>query len=213
MIADQNSLKRRLRYHFFFHNMQNKVSTFVNNCLDCATFTNKKTTEPLLSHKVPKKSWETVAMDLFGSMPTSNHVIAVQYLSSRYPSAKLVKSASADKVIPALSEIYNNYGNPENQLSDNGPPFNLKKMEAFCQKRSISMQKITPLHPSSNLVETFIKPLGKTMKIAHENNTPEKEALEQLLQNYRDIPHPAASVTPAAPPRWNPPCRGEGAYH
>ena len=23
----------------------------------------------------------------------------------------------------------------------------------------------------------------------------------------------AAVLTPASPPRWNPPCRGEGAYH
>ena len=43
-----------------------------------------------------------------------------------------------------------------------------------------------------------MKPLVKTMKTAHKNNTPEKEALEQLLQNYRDTPHPATYVTPAA---------------
>ena len=59
-------------------------------------------------------------------MPKSNHVTVVQDLSSRYPSAKLVKLTSAHKVIPALVEIYNNYGNSENQLSGNSPPFNLK---------------------------------------------------------------------------------------
>ena len=98
----------------------------VNNCLNCATFINKKTTEPLLSHKLPNKNWKTVAVDLFGPMPRSNHVIVVQDLSSRYRSANLVKSTSADKVIPALAEIYNDYANPENQLSDNGPPFKSK---------------------------------------------------------------------------------------
>ena len=71
-------------------------------------------------------------------------------------------------------------------------------MEAFCQKRSINMQKIPPLHPLSNLVETFIKPLGKTMKIAHKYISPEKEALEQLLQSYHGTPHPATNVTPVA---------------
>ena len=36
-------------------------------------------------------------------------------------------------------------------------------------------------------------PLGKTMKIAHLHHQPEKKA-----QNYRDTPHPATDVSPAA---------------
>ena len=70
--------------------------------------------EPLQSHKVWQKNWETVAVDLFGPVPTSNQVIVVQDLSSRYPVPKLVNSICADKVIQTLTEIYNNYGNPVN---------------------------------------------------------------------------------------------------
>ena len=71
-------------------------------------------------------------------------------------------------------------------------------MKEFCQKRSINIQKTLPLHPSSNPVEAFMKPLDKTMKIAYKDNTTEKKALEQLLQNYRDTSYPAKNVTPAA---------------
>ena len=42
-----------------------------------------------------------------------------------------------------------------------------------------------------------MKPLGKTMKIAHKNDTSEKEALEQILQNYRDTQHPVPAATKA----------------
>ena len=42
-----------------------------------------------------------------------------------------------------------------------------------------------------------MKPLGKTIKIAHKNDTPEKEALEQILQNYRDTQHPVTAATKA----------------
>lgn len=59
------------------------------------------------------------------------------------------------------------------------------------------MQRIQPLHLSLNPAETFMKPLGKTMKIAHKNDTPEKEALEQILQNYRDTQHPVTAATKA----------------
>lgn len=59
-------------------------------------------------------------------------------------------------VIPALADIYNNYGNPECQLSDNGPPFNSSAINKFCVSRNIKTEKIPPLHPSTNPVETFI---------------------------------------------------------
>ena len=84
-----------------------------------------------------------------------------------------------------------------NQLSDNGAPFNSKRMEEFAGKSDIQLEKIPPLHPCSNPAENFMRPLGKTMKIANKNKTPERIALQQLLENYRDTPHPATGVPPA----------------
>lgn len=43
-----------------------------------------------------------------------------------------------------------------------------------------------------------MKPLGKAMKMAHSGNKPEHTALTQLLSNYRDTPHPATGLPPAA---------------
>ena len=75
-------------------------------------------------------------------------------------------------------------------------PFNSQAMASFCQSRNIEMEKIPPLHPSANPAETFMKSVGKTMKIAHQHRTSEKDALSQLLSNYRDTPHPATGITP-----------------
>ena len=194
----QTGLERRLRYHFFFHDMQKKVQRYVSQCLACQTFSEKKTMEPIQSHKVPSKCWEQVAVDLFRPMPSSHHIVVVQDMASRYPAAKLVTSTKAEKVIPAIQDIYNEYGNPAQQLSDNGPPFNSHAMENFAKSRNIELQKIPPLHPSANPVETFMKPLGKTMKTAKQTNISEKTALQQLLDNYRDTPHPATGIPPAA---------------
>ena len=121
-----SSMERRLRTHFFFHNMQSKVIDFVNSCNDCKAFVDKKTREPIQRRKVPSKNWEIVAVDLYGPMPSSNHVDAVQDLGSRYPAAKLVSLARAESVIPALKDICNNYGRPETQILDNGSSFNSK---------------------------------------------------------------------------------------
>jgi hypothetical protein len=194
----QSGLERRLRYHFFFHNMSKKIEEFVKSCNHCSMFIDKKTKEPIKPHRVPDKCWDTVSVDLFGPMPTSKHVVVVQDLASRFPAAKLVTSTKADKVLPALSEIYATYGNPEVQISDNGPPFNSAQMHDFATSKSIKLQKAPPLHPSSNPVETFMRPLGKAMKIAYQTRAPEKETLETTLNNYRHTPHPAKGIPPAA---------------
>ena len=60
-------------------------------------FANKKTKEPIKHHEVPQKCWETVAVDLFGPMPSSKHVVVVQDICSRNPVAKLVSSTKADQ--------------------------------------------------------------------------------------------------------------------
>ena len=193
-----SGLERRLRYHFFFHDLQKKVQEQMKDCEPCNIFSDKKTSDPIIPHKVPSKCWETVAVDLFGPMPSSKHVVVVQDLASRYPSAKLVSSTAADKVIPAIADIYNAYGNPQNQLSDNGPPFNSNAMDNFAKRRNINLQKIPPLHPASSPVETFMKPLGKTVKIAQHEKKPIKEAIQELLDNYRDTPHPATGISPAS---------------
>ncbi len=133
-------------------------------------FVDKKTKVPTKPHQVPEKCWDTVAVDLFGpmAMPSSKHVVVVQDLASRFPAAKLVTSTKADRVIPAHSEIYGTYGNPEVQISDNGPPFNSARMQKFAASRSIELRHTPPLHPSSNPLETFMRPLGKAMKIGHQ---------------------------------------------
>ena len=129
-------------------------------------------------------------------MPSRKHIVVVQDLASRFPAGKIVTSTKASSVIPALTDIYDNYGNPEQQLSDNGTPFNSNAMNSFCRERNIEMAKIPPLHLSANPAETFMKSIRKSMKIAHHNNTSEKKVLAQLLSNYRDTPHPSTGVTP-----------------
>ncbi len=194
----QEGLKRRLRYHFFFHGMDKKAEEFVKSCSDCNVFVDKKTKEPIKPHQVPEKCWGTVAADLYGPMPSSKHVVVVQDLASRFPAAKLVTSTKADKVIPALTEIYETYGNPDVQISDNGPPFNSVQMQNFAKDKDITLQKSPPLHPASNPVETFMRPLGKAMKIGRHNGIPENESLRNVLKNYRQTPHPATGLPPAA---------------
>ena len=90
------------------------------------------------------------------------------------------------------------FGNPERQKSDNGPPFKSKEMDNFTDSRDITQIKIPPGHPSRNNVETVMKPMGKAMKIGNANHKIENETLNSFLVNYRDTPHIATGISPAA---------------
>ena len=45
------------------------------------------------------------------------HIVDVQDLASRFPAGKIVASTKASSVLPALSDIYNNFGNPGRWLN------------------------------------------------------------------------------------------------
>ena len=82
-----NQAERRLRCNFFFHESQNKVINYVDSCLGCKAFIDKKTFDPFFFPKVSSNNWEVLAVDLYGPMSSNNHVVGVQGLGSRYPAA------------------------------------------------------------------------------------------------------------------------------
>ena len=194
----QNGLARRLRSHFYIPNLDMKVEKWVGSCLQCQTFTDKTCNKPIQPLKVPERCWEEMFVDLFGPLPTKNHIVVIQDLSSRFPVAKVVSSTCAKKVIPVLKETYDTFGNPSVQRSDNGPPFNSTAMKTFTDSRGIEQTKIPPGHPSANNVETVMKPLGKAMKIGFSEQQAEKETLQQFLQNFRDTPHQSTGISPSS---------------
>ena len=57
--------------------MQKLIEKYVIKCNPCNLFVDKKTTEPIRHHELPENNWDTMAVDLFGPMPSSNHVIVV----------------------------------------------------------------------------------------------------------------------------------------
>ena len=192
-----SSLKRRLRTHFWFPTLDSYIENKVKECHLCQMFTGKTMKEPITAVKTPKYPWQNVSIDLFGPMPNHKHILVVQDMLSRFPAARIVPSTSTTPVIEALNSIYTDYGNPESHRSDNGPPFNSKEFADFSKSHSIMHHKTFPYHPQANPVETFMKPIGKAMKIAHYNKTSLQDALNSTLAAYRSTPHPATCVTPA----------------
>ena len=67
-------------------------------------FTKKTTRHPIEPSSVLEKCWEETSVDLFGPLPSSQHVLVVQDLASRYPVPKIVKSTNAKSKIHVLRD-------------------------------------------------------------------------------------------------------------
>ena len=66
-------------------------------------FNQKTLRHSIETNSVPKKCWEETSVDLFGLLPSSHHVLAVQDLATRFPVARIVKSTNAKSVIPVYT--------------------------------------------------------------------------------------------------------------
>ena len=72
----------------------------------------------------------------------------------------------------------------------------LKNFATTQESQGIEHKKTYPYHPQANPVETFMKPLGKAMKIAHGEGKNKNTALNNLLMGFRSTPHVATGQTP-----------------
>ena len=191
------TLKRRIRTHFWCPKLNDEVQKVIKACTECAMFTPKNRSNPLLPHQLDGyNAWEKLSIDLFGPMPDKRHIIVAQDMVSRFPAAKILNKHDAAHVTKALEEIYTTYGTPIIHRTDNGPPFNSKEFESFSKKLAVEHETSAPYHPQANPVEALMKPLGKCMKAAHVQQRDKTAALQEWLASYRATPHSSTGVAP-----------------
>ena len=94
----QNGLIRRLTTHFYIKGIDKIVEEFLNKCKFSQLFTQKTTKHPMAPSRVPERCWHKTSVDLFGSLPSKNHIVVIQDLTSRYPVAKVVRSTNMKSV-------------------------------------------------------------------------------------------------------------------
>ena len=173
-----SGLKRQLRGHFDFQYLDKCVENEVKTCNDCQLFTRKATKAPITPVFVPSEAWEYISIDFFGPMPGGEHVLVVQDLCTKYPVAAILKRDTIAKTtIATLDQIFINFGRPIRYRSDNGSPFDSNEFKSYMKSIGVESDPSYPYHPQSNPVETWMKPLGKCLKIASKNHNNKENAI------------------------------------
>lgn len=187
-----------IRSKVWFPGIDNKVETAVKSCIACqAVYSGPKVMEPLRMSELSPGPWQHLSMDFCGQLPTSKYLIVIVDEYSRYPVIEIVKSVSANTVIPVLDKVLSTFGYPKVIKSDNGSPFNSFTFAEYARHSGFVHRRITPIWPRANSqAESFNKPLIKMIQAAHVEGRNWKQELQKHLCQYRATPHPSTGFSP-----------------
>uniref|UniRef100_A0A1A7ZL69 Gypsy retrotransposon integrase-like protein 1 n=2 Tax=Nothobranchius furzeri TaxID=105023 RepID=A0A1A7ZL69_NOTFU len=175
-----------LRSKVWFPNMDHKAELVVKNCLCCQTNTPVKHIEPLRMSDLTESPWHTVSADFYGLLQTGEYLFVIIDEYTRYPLIKMVRSTSANTIIPVMDNIFSMFGIPRVLKSDNGSPFNSEQFSSFLTHMGCRHRKITTLWPQADATaESFMRTLGKATRVSADQSVPWKQTITTFLQKYR----------------------------
>ena len=177
----------------------------VHNVFPCLYGPNKviiiipqTTYEPLKMTPLPETPWCVLSTDFYGPLPSGEYLLVIIDDYSRFPVVELVRSTSANTVIPVLDKVLSTFGTPDILISDNGAPFNSGQFHSYAENMGFKHRKVTPYWPRANgEAERFMKNLGKVMKTSTSEGKPRKQELNKCLRNYRATPHISTNIAPS----------------
>ena len=189
--------KELLRRKYWFPNMNKRIEDIVSTCFSCQVTTNTHHTEPAKMTDLPERPWDTVEADFSRPFPNGEYVFVTTDQYSRYPEAEFISSTSIQPVRRKLKKIFATHGVPKTVQTDNGPPFNSKEFQTLATEMGFNHKNVAPRHPKAQgQIEVFNKLVNKTATIAEQEGIDVHEATYDMLQAYRDTPHPPTKKTP-----------------
>ncbi|XP_020555459.2 uncharacterized protein K02A2.6-like [Oryzias latipes] len=190
--------KALLRSKVWFPNIDQKAETAVRDCIACQAATPVTNNEPLRMSPLPETPWHRVSADFCGPFPTGEYLLVIIDEYTRYPVVEIVRSTSANTVIPVMDKVFSLFGIPAVVKTDNGPPFNGDQFSQFATYLGFHHHRTTPLWPQANAAaERFMRTLGKAIRVANSQGIPWKQQLNIFLREYRATPHSTTQSSPA----------------
>lgn len=95
--------------------MNSQIEDAVSNCPACTEHQSSNPKEPMIAHKLPDRSWQNVATDLF-ELDNEQYLIVVDYYSRYFELEGMPTTASA-AVINKIKSIFSRHGIPEKVVS------------------------------------------------------------------------------------------------
>ena len=172
--------------------MTAEIKDHIAKCTVCAAYQKEQPKEPLISHKIPNRPWETIGCDLF-HFEDKDYFCTVDYYSS-YFEIDLLKAKTASEVLHTLKIHFSRHGIPNKLVSDNGPPYNSYEFQQFMTSYDIEHVTSSPHYPQSNgKVESAIKTAKRLLK----KSNAARSDIHLALLEWRNTPSEGLESSPA----------------
>ena len=182
------SIKRK----YYFPNLYQKLTSYVNACVTCQTRALKKQRPPLQEMEQPPYPFAKLSMDISGPYPTSlsgnRYILSVVDHYTGWPEAFAIPDKSAQSVAHILvDEIFPRFGCPCEVITDNGTENENQVMKEVFAKLNIHHVTTSFYHPQSNAkVERFHRTLHDVLsKLLKDDSTVWDLYLNQALAAIR----------------------------
>ena len=106
--------KELLRSNVWFPKMNDMAETAVRHCFACqCMYTGNAHLEPMQMSDMSPAAWKHLSMDFLGPLPLGEELMVLVDEYSRYLIVQIIRSVSANTVIPVLDKILTMFGIPE----------------------------------------------------------------------------------------------------
>lgn len=154
----------RIQNHLWFRNMRRYVRKHIRGCFECLLAKAPGGRKPGKLHppRMPSRPMIKLHVDHLGPFPRSNsgnmHILVVVDAFSRYLKLYAVKSTTSAETVKKMDNFINQFGAPEEIVSDRGAAFMGSDFQQFCTKYNVRHQPIASRYPQANgLAESKMK--------------------------------------------------------
>ena len=191
-----------LRQTYFWADMEQEVTAFVQNCNACQRMAVKFDYQPEELHPIPVKGIiHRIHIDLKGPLPVTKlgHkyiALAVDSLS-KWPEAMPLRDKSSASTSYFLMDLLARHGCPSLVVTDNGTEFE-GDFARLLARNSIEHQHTSAYHPQANgLAERMNRTLKNSLsRMVDQHQLDWDICLPLCLWGYRTSPHSSTRFTP-----------------
>ena len=183
---------RRAREAFYWPGMSKQIPEFISRCSICNSYKPAQQKEPLVSHEIPTRPWQSISADLFELNGADYLVTTDRY--SNFFELDVLGSKTSKEIINKLKPHFARFGLPERLTTDNGPQFDCAKFQSFTRNFQFQHIKTSPRYPQSNgkaenSVKTAKAILKKAADAGHDSHL--------CLLDFRNTPSEGMDSSPA----------------
>lgn len=146
----------QLRVQYWFPHAQDKIKTYIENCIRCIMHTAPKRINERTLHSIPKVPipFDTLHIDHLGPLSNirnkSKHILVVIDAFTKFVKLYPVNTTSTKEVCAALQKYFDVYSRPRRIIADRGTCFTSLEFASFMLDHNIEHIKTAVASPQAN---------------------------------------------------------------